>query len=249
MSDLVQIPWQTYYWLRPQTLDLLDQASDRLGERLYLYADDPRGHLSGWRSYSQQNTVYQAWLNGTGPVASNPDTGPRYHMRGAAFDLVRTDATAQAACRAVGLIRDISEGWHWNHPNWANMAVIKVNTAAIVAPQEDIVSEYRYVRTQGDPALFTDTDGFTVTENITSAKIGPRRAGRTQGEVTQSKGETDAAWVKRRASIISYWKQEAVANRALFGSFGGGGSTGSGPTAAEIAAATVALLLPLQITK
>jgi hypothetical protein len=50
-------------------------------------------------------------------------------MRGGAFDLINTDAATQAACRAVGLVRDKKEAWHWNNPRWASMPIIKTNTA------------------------------------------------------------------------------------------------------------------------
>lgn len=125
MANLVPIPWQSGYFLTPDTLAYLTAASNRL--QTILYVND------AWRSYAEQKYYwdkYVAYLNG-GPYAapaSNPDTGQRNHMRGAAFDLVRIDAATQAACRAVGLIRDADESWHWNNPNWANMPIIPTNT-------------------------------------------------------------------------------------------------------------------------
>lgn len=127
MASLVPIPWQPYYYVRPELLALLAAASDRRGVKLYLYTGDKRGLLSAWRSYAQQK---QLWLDGrkTGVVASNPDSGQRSHMRGAAVDLILTDATTQRACRDVGLVRDPSESWHWNHPAWASMPIIPTMT-------------------------------------------------------------------------------------------------------------------------
>ena len=119
---LVPIPWQPDLKLRPETLALLVAASKRVGRNLYLY-----GSNSAWRSYRQQSALYVAYKNGTGNIASNPDIGPRQHMRGAAFDLRDTSSRVQRACKAVGLIRDPAEAWHWNHPNWRNMPVIETD--------------------------------------------------------------------------------------------------------------------------
>lgn len=115
---LVSIPWQAELKLHPETLALLQAASRRVGRNLYLYNAD-----SAWRSYARQEALWVAYQAG-GNVASDPDTGQRSHMRGAAFDLRDTSAAVQAACVAVGLKRDPAESWHWNHPNWANMPII-----------------------------------------------------------------------------------------------------------------------------
>lgn len=120
MSELVMIPWQPGYYLTPSTLKLLEEACNVLG-----------GHImvtDAWRSYAEQAYYYDQYINHGGPPASNPDTGQRNHMRGAAFDSGRTDLIAQAAFRKVGLIRDAVESWHWNDPNWQNMPVIPTNT-------------------------------------------------------------------------------------------------------------------------
>lgn len=117
---LVPIPWHPELKLRPETLALLIAASKRVSRNLLL-----AGPNSAWRSYEQQTEKWLAYLNGTGNIASDPDVGPRQHMRGAAFDLADTSSRVQRACRAVGLVRDPLEAWHWNHPNWANMPVIE----------------------------------------------------------------------------------------------------------------------------
>lgn len=116
---LVPIPWQPHLKLRPETLRLLQAASARVGRDLYLY-----GPNSAWRSYAQQQAMWDRYQAGGNP-ASHPAVGPRQHMRGAAFDLADTSWRVQRACRAVGLVRDPREAWHWNHPNWLNMAVIE----------------------------------------------------------------------------------------------------------------------------
>lgn len=135
MTTLVPIPWQPAYFLTPDTLALLVAASDRVGERLQV--------SDAWRSYAEQKgywDAYVAYLNGGpyAPIASNPDTGQRNHMRGAAFDLVRTDKAAQDACRAVGLVRDPDESWHWNNPRWASMPIIPTNTSTASSGATDL---------------------------------------------------------------------------------------------------------------
>jgi hypothetical protein len=138
MTNLVQVPWQPQCWLTPDTLALLEAASDDLGAQLYI-----DGANGAWRSYDEQKRLYDLMLSGAGNTASNPDTGQRNHMRGAAFDLLRTDLAAQAACRRVGLVRDAAEPWHWNNPNWAAMPIIPTttNTAGTTdTPLEDTLS-------------------------------------------------------------------------------------------------------------
>lgn len=119
MANLVPIPWQPGYYLTPDTLAYLKAAGNKLGTNLIV--------VDAWRSYAEQAYYYDQYINHGGPPASNPDTGQRNHMRGAAFDLQRTDATVQAACKVVGLIRDADESWHWNNPYWANMPIIPTN--------------------------------------------------------------------------------------------------------------------------
>jgi hypothetical protein len=123
--SLVSIPWQPNLFLTPDTLALLVAAGNVRGKPLHVVGND-----GAWRAYAKQKYFYDGWVArkpGFNP-ASNPDTGQRSHMRGAAFDLINTDAATQAACRAVGLIRDPAEPWHWNNPRWASMPIIKANT-------------------------------------------------------------------------------------------------------------------------
>lgn len=126
MSALVPVPWQPHLFLTPDTLALLVAAGEKLGKPLHIVGND-----GAWREYAKQKYYYDGWVARKPGfnVASNPDTGQRSHMRGAAFDLINTDAATQAACRAVGLIRDPVESWHWNNPRWASMPIIKANTA------------------------------------------------------------------------------------------------------------------------
>jgi hypothetical protein len=126
MPPLVPIPWQPSLLLTPDTLALLVAAGKRLGVNLFVY-QAPDGPLDGaWRPLARQEFLYRKALAG-GNIASNPYSGQRMHMRGGAFDLVRTDTAVQAACRAVGLIRDPSEAWHWNNPRLTSMPIIAAN--------------------------------------------------------------------------------------------------------------------------
>jgi D-alanyl-D-alanine dipeptidase len=93
--------------------------------RIVGYAPMLYGPLSGWRSYDQQKALWDAYQNGTGNIASNPDTGNRTHMRGVAADLADKSAKMQAACRTVGLLRDVSENWHWQLSNWVDYPIVK----------------------------------------------------------------------------------------------------------------------------
>lgn len=214
---LVQIPWQPVYWLTPHTLNLLDKASDLLGTRLYLYTGDPRGLLSAWRSYQQQKLLYEAFLNG-GTLASSPDVGPRMHMRGGAFDLVRQDTTARNACKAVGLIPDPTEAWHWNDPLGTSMPIIETNTATSggdISPLiEGAAMDYRQIKTLGDPATFADTTGLVVQRGLSSTQAAVRRSGRNVKYIQRKVGESSKAWDARKASILAYWDAEAAANVA-----------------------------------
>jgi hypothetical protein len=124
MTNLVPIPWQPHLYLTPHTLYYLVRASQKVGRNLYLYDAKYREISPAWRSYAQQKTAWLNSVHGDGPPASNPDSGNRYHMRGAAFDLRDVSPEVQHACHSVGLIRDTVENWHWNDPAWASMPII-----------------------------------------------------------------------------------------------------------------------------
>ncbi|WP_025159371.1 hypothetical protein [Leifsonia aquatica] len=159
MSELVPVPYQSECWLTPDTLALLEAANAKAGTELRINGSD-----GAWRAYADQKALYDLYLSGKGNVASNPDTGQRNHMRGAAFDLVRTDTAAQAACRAVGLVRDPSEPWHWNNPRWASMPIIPTNTAAAGLDAAPIIEKPRRQITM---LVYRNTEGqvFFQTEN------------------------------------------------------------------------------------
>lgn len=125
MAALVPIPWQPHYFLTPDTLTMLQLASAHAGHNINVN--------DAWRSYAEQKgywDAYQNYLHG-GPyaaIASNPDTGQRNHMRGAAVDIAnRAD---RAAMLAVGFTPDGDEWWHFNNPRWASMPIIPTNTGS-----------------------------------------------------------------------------------------------------------------------
>lgn len=120
MPKLVPIPWQPSLYLTPHTLTYLVLASRYYGSNLYVASPD-----GAWRSFARQLVYWLRWLRYRLIPASSPVNGPRFHMRGAAFDLVLTTDRVQRACRRAGLIRDPAEEWHWNDPNWASMPIIR----------------------------------------------------------------------------------------------------------------------------
>jgi hypothetical protein len=163
MSDnLVAIPWQPEYFLTPDTLALLVAAGDRLATQLRV--------TDAWRSYAQQAYYYDQFLHHGGPPASSPEPpGQRNHMRGAAFDLQRTDSRAQDACRAVGLRRDAIEAWHWNNPNWANMPIIPTHTIAsgvnprpIPIPPMETTDMGKFLRAPDTSMGYIGPDGMLI---------------------------------------------------------------------------------------
>jgi len=117
---LTPVPWQPSLYVHKDLLNKLQAIRVRMSRPPLLY-----GPNSGWRSYAQQKAMYDAYLNGTGNVASNPDTGNRTHMRGVAADLADYSPAMQQACIAVGLQRDPAEAWHWQLPNWRDYPIIK----------------------------------------------------------------------------------------------------------------------------
>lgn len=119
MSNLIPVPYQPEYSGTPDTVALLLKACQLAGHNIPL--------VDGWRSYAQQAYYYDQYLNHGGPTASNPDTGQRNHMRGAAWDIANPPADRQYML-AAGFTPDAVEDWHFNNPNWANMPIIPVNT-------------------------------------------------------------------------------------------------------------------------
>lgn len=157
MANLVPIPWQPGYYLTPDTLAYLRAAGNKLGTNLIV--------TDAWRSYAEQAYYYDQYKNHGGNPASSPDTGLRQHMRGAAFDLQRTDATVQAACKSVGLVRDYDEAWHWNNPYWASMPIIPVNDTATAGGGSSTPIE--------EDDMYNDTD--RARDNVAAVQIGQIR--------------------------------------------------------------------------
>lgn len=200
---LVPIPWQPRLYLTPSTLELLDRASTYYGDDLYLYDADYRRISPAWRSYAQQATAYRNWRNGTGPLASSPDSGQRNHMRGAAFDLRLTTARVQQACRRAGLIRDTAEPWHWNDPDWPYMPIIKTRTATASGTITPLT-----------PRSF---DVATVYYNTDTQVKGKTVDGKTMFALAGDSPGTDANWLQSSSLAIarSWVKAHGGANVPL----------------------------------
>lgn len=207
MSALVRIPWQKHLFLTPSTLALLERASTYYGDDLYLYDAEYTRISPAWRSYAQQKAARNRWLAGQGPYASDPDTGQRNHMRGAAFDLRLTTARVQQACRRAGLVRDPGETWHWNDPAWASMPIIKtrVTLADLVTiplpTAKDLEMRIIYDKEEKNDALRRIITGELTWSRITGPES--QRERKLWGApVNLSHGETVQAHVqvnKRRA--------------------------------------------------
>lgn len=114
MSNLISVPYQPGYKATPATVARLQTACNIAGHNIPI--DD------AWRSYVEQSYYWDQYINHDGNPASNPDTGQRNHMRGAAFDIVnRSDRNAMLQ---AGFTPDSDEWWHFNDPNWQNMPII-----------------------------------------------------------------------------------------------------------------------------
>lgn len=140
---LVRIRRQPNLWLTPSTEAYLERAIQEYGRPIYIQPD------GAWREYARQAYWYALYLKGIGNPASNPDTGGRFHMRGAAVDSIDTSDACRAAFRRAGMLPDPAERWHWNDPRWSSLPVIKTNSALaggtlsplpITPPMEDPVS-------------------------------------------------------------------------------------------------------------
>jgi hypothetical protein len=115
---LVPVPWQPALYVHEDLLKKLVQVQARMGRPPMLYGD-----ASGWRSYEMQLEKWRKFLAGGNP-ASNPDSGPRTHMRGVAADLADYSPAMQRALVAVGLERDPAEAWHWQLKTWRSYPII-----------------------------------------------------------------------------------------------------------------------------
>jgi len=240
MVNLVQVPWQPTLYLTPDTLDLLVRAGNKLGVKLYIYMA-PDGPTDGaWRSWDRQNFLYHKALAG-GNIASNPNSGQRMHMRGGAFDLVRTDAAAQAACKAVGLIRDGVEKWHWNNPRLTSMPIIPTlttpaggnttpigNEEVVTAAEVEAIAQ-RTARVILREFWIGDNPPMNRPMDITLYDI------LTDGEATRAAVESIAP----RVGGLNQATIDAIANAVAAKIPSGGGAGAAGPNAAEIKAIVV----------
>lgn len=121
MGALVRIRRQPSLWLTADTEALLERAIVEYGRPIYIQPD------GAWREYARQKYWRDLYLKGVGNPASDPDDGPRFHMRGAAVDSIDTSDACQAAFKRANMVRDPGEKWHWNNRRWASMPVIKTN--------------------------------------------------------------------------------------------------------------------------
>lgn len=95
--------------LNPELLQRLDQVGRELGTKINVE--------SGFRSYAEQQELYQKYLNGTGNLAAKP--GSSNHESGNAADVyvngvaIASDPRARAAAERAGLHWPVGgEPWH-----------------------------------------------------------------------------------------------------------------------------------------
>jgi hypothetical protein len=106
-SDIIEVPWQPGVYLRRVIVEALDSAG--------------RPPInSGGRLKAKQQEFWDAFQNGTGSPADDPNRPDRFplaHVRFVAADITPT-ADRVRRLRAAGLVRPYAyEEWHWEVPN------------------------------------------------------------------------------------------------------------------------------------
>lgn len=152
---LTPIPWQPNLWVHVDLLAKLEEIRARLGRDPMLY-----GSRSAWRSHAQQAALYDDYKTGRGPIASNPNTGNRTHMRGVAADFRDTSTAMARACGAVGLQRDPAERWHWQLTNWRAYPII--TELPDPTEDEDNMAQGAFYRNKDTGAIFWQERPNTV---------------------------------------------------------------------------------------
>jgi hypothetical protein len=157
-----------------------------------------------YRSFNRQKV-----LSGTGHHQYRP--GYSIHGLGRCVDVYNWPAIGSKTLDRIaarhGWRRTIpTEPWHYQYsPNLDT----RISSTPATQRKKKLMSDFRYVKTKGDPAQFATTDGFEVIENRSYADTDLARTGRDNGPIEQEKGESDKAWAARRAALIAQWKVEA----------------------------------------
>lgn len=97
------------------------------------------------RLYRQQKSAWDAYQNGTGSPADNPDLPlifPLGHVRFVALDITPTPERVRRLS-AAGLVRPFSwESWHWAVPNvWAYPLVTRIPTTTETQSKADEMTQ------------------------------------------------------------------------------------------------------------
>jgi hypothetical protein len=124
---LVPIPWQPHHVVTETMLARLVRASAIRGRNIQLNDQrSPTGRfLAAWRALEEQIYLWDLFRAGRGNPASNPYTGQRNHLRGAAVDIL--NKSDRPAMLAAGFTPEPTEWWHFNDPNWRAMPIIAIN--------------------------------------------------------------------------------------------------------------------------
>lgn len=183
--SLVPVPWQPHLMVHKDLLVKLEAVRSIMGRPPMLY-----GKNSSWRSYAQQKALWDAYQNGTGNVASNPDTGNRTHMRGVASDLLDYSAAMQRACVRVGLQRDYAEVWHWQLRNWRDYPIIEELPEPEDDEQEDDMRPVAFQRTTNGDEWLLGAPWLVGADS------------KQQGYIVTTSADTGNAWLRMYAKGV-----------------------------------------------
>lgn len=137
------------------------------------------------------------------------------------------------------------EKWHWEYVGSLSVKLsdkIKALISKITPTKEADTMGYRYMRTNGNPAEFADTNGVVVREHLTADQVGLTKAGTTVKPIEKGATEKAAVWEARKAAILTDWRREAAQNVAALG------GTVAAPGQAAIQAAVQAALTAAGLT-
>jgi len=143
------LPGKDPVYVRPEVAKRLRRAEQVHGGPIY-----PTGSKSGGRTYAQQKALRDDYLAGKGPVASDPDIGPRPHMKFIAFDVAPASYGALEAMKQVGFdFTTPGEKWHAEEPDARGWPVVTsfytAEESAPTLPEEEDDMTVRTIRYTG----------------------------------------------------------------------------------------------------
>lgn len=188
-------------------------AAIRSATRITALITSPDG---AYRTYDRQKS-----LSGKGNHQYKP--GYSIHGLGRCVDIYNWAEIGSARLDAIaakhGWKRTIAgEPWHYQYSPNRDTHLTKPTPAA-PTKRRKLMSDFRYTKVNGNPPLYTYTDGFNVVHNASQEETKLAREGRDNGLIERAKGESAAAWKKRQAAMIALWEREADAKIAALRGF------------------------------